>query len=110
MKYGQQYQKAGMPALTGKYNDRMIRLMIFLWIVATGLSALLLFYFELVYSLVGLVIITLASLLIIGVFLIPLIRRDIIFRPFRYFMRINYYVLVVVVMLVMDRFFVLYLA
>ena len=110
MKYGQQYQKAGMPSLTGKYDDRMIRLMIFLWIVATGLSALLLFYFELVYSLVGLVIITLASLLIIGVFLIPLIRRDIIFRPFRYFMRINYYVLVVVVMLVMDRFFVLYLA
>ncbi len=103
MKYGPQYEKAGMPALTGLYNEWIIRVMIFLWVLATGIAALLLYYFKLVYSFTGMLIITLASLWLIGIFFIPLLKRRMPFNPFHYFMQINYYVLLVVVTLIADH-------
>ena len=103
MKYGDQYEMAGMPALTGRYSDKMIRLMIFLWVIATSFSALLLYFYQLVYSITGLLTILLASIWIIIVFFLPIIRSKISFNPFRYFMRINYYVLLVIIILLFDH-------
>ncbi len=73
-----------------------------------GIAALLLYYFKLVYSYMGMLIITLASIWLIGIFFIPLLRRRIPFNPFHYFMRINYYVLLIVVILIADHLFVEY--
>lgn len=109
MKYGDQYESAGLPVLTGRYNNKMIRMIIFLWIVATGFAALLLYYFELVYSLSGLLIVLTASIWIIITFLLSLIRKQSIFNPFRYFMRVNYYVLLVILILLLDRQLVIYI-
>ena len=103
MKYGEQYKKAGIPSLTESYSEQTIRLMIFLWIVTTALSALLLFYFGLLRSLSGLVVVLAASLWLVVVFFIPLIRKKKEFLPFSYFMRINYYVLFIIVILNIDH-------
>lgn len=103
MKYGTQYEKAGMPTLTNLYSQKLIMMIVFLWVIATGFSALLLYYFRLVHSFTGLIIVSLASLWIITVFFVPLVKRSITINPFRYFMRINYYVLLVILILIFDH-------
>ncbi len=108
LKYGPQYEKAGMPSLTGRYSDRLIQMMILLWVLTTGFSALLLYYFQVVYSFAGMIMILIASLWIMIEFLMPLIKKTDIFNPFRFFMRINYYVLLVVIILVFDHLLVEY--
>jgi protoheme IX farnesyltransferase len=109
MKYGKQYEKAGLPALTGKYNLYLIRIMIFLWIVTTGSAALFLFYFGVIVSYVAVAGIMAASVWLIVVFMIPLIKPKSEFMPFKYFMRINYYVLFIIIILNLDRVFFHYL-
>jgi protoheme IX farnesyltransferase len=105
VKYGPQYEKAGLPALTSYYNSFLLRLMIFLWIVTTSFSAMLLYYFHVVRSVLAGISIAITSLGLIVVFLFPLIRRADEFLPFRYFMRINYYVLIIILILNLDHVF-----
>ncbi len=109
IKYGPQYEKAGLPVLTSYYNSFLLRMMIFLWIVTTSFSALLLYYFHVVRSTVAGISIAIASLGLIVVFLFPLIRKEDEFLPFRYFMRINYYVLIIILILNLDHLFLRYL-
>lgn len=108
LKYGPQYEKAGFPALTSYYNSFLLRMMIFLWIVTTSFSALLLYYFHVVRSVVSGICIAIASLILIAVFLIPVIKKSVDFMPFKYFMRINYYVLVIIIILNIDHLFLKY--
>jgi heme o synthase len=103
MKYGKQYEKAGIPALTGKYSLFLIRLLIFLWIVTTGTASLFLFYFGVIRSFIVITGIITASIWLIIVFARPLLRPQTEFMPFRYFMRINYYVLFVIILLNLDH-------
>lgn len=109
VKYGSQYEKAGLPALTSYYNTFLLRMMIFLWIVTTSFSALLLYNFHVVRSTVAGIAIAIASLGLIVVFLIPLVSRKKEFIPFRYFMRINYYVLIIIIILNFDHLLVRHL-
>lgn len=109
VKYGQQYEKAGLPALTSYYNSFFLKMMIFLWIVTTSFSALLLYYFHVVRSVTAGISIAIASLGLIIVFLLPLIQRDKEFPPFKYFMRINYYVLIIIIILNLDHIFLGYI-
>ncbi len=104
MKYGPQYEKAGMPALTARYSNFVIRMMIFLWIVTTSLSALLLSYFNVIRSSLVLLAILFASIWLMIVFFIPVFNSEKEFKPFRYFMRINYYVLFMIILLNLDPF------
>jgi heme o synthase len=99
MKYGEQYEKAGLPALTGRYSDQMIRLIIFLWVLATSISSLFLIYFNLIRSGIAITLLLIAAIALIVVFIWPLLKAGSEFKPFRYFMRINYYVLLVILLL-----------
>jgi protoheme IX farnesyltransferase len=103
LKYGPQYEKAGMPALTSQHNPRVIRLMIFLWIVTTSFAALLLAYFEVIRSTLVIFGIMLASVWLLVVFLLPVIQPQRLYNPFRYFMRINYFVLFIIIVLNFDH-------
>lgn len=109
VKYGPQYKEAGLPALTSYYNSFLLRMMIFLWVVTTSFSAMLLYFFHVVRSAVSGILIAIASLGLIVVFFIPLIKKDIDFLPFKYFMKINYYVLTIIVILILDHLFLKYL-
>lgn len=105
LKYGPQYEAAGMPALTSRHENRTIRLIIFLWIVTTAFSALLFNYFDVTHSFITTLAIGIASLWLIYIFLKPVIKPKSDLLPFAYFMKINYYVLFVIVMLNLDHVF-----
>jgi protoheme IX farnesyltransferase len=104
LKYGKQYQAAGFPALTNSMQEKSIRFLIFIWVLTTAIAALSLFYFRVVVAFQSMVLLTVSSIWLIVVFLIPLLKPEREFKPFRYFMRINYYVLFVILVLNFDHF------
>ena len=103
LKYGKQYENAGFPSLTAVYSEKIIRIIIFLWIIVTSAAAVFLPYFGLFSSIYT------NMALIIGIiwldisFLLPIVRSNMIFRPFRYFMKINYFVLFIMILLTLDN-------
>lgn len=102
LKYGKQYEAAGFPSLTRNYSMLQIKRIIFSWTLATVLSALLLPMTGIISS-----VIAFSGLIISGIWLIvvfiKLLRADKELSPGKYFMRINYYVLSIIVMLAIDH-------
>ena len=101
-KYGHEYEKAGLPSLTSRYTINQIRKIVFIWIVLTVLAAM-----GLSLTLQNSTWLSTALILVISVGLIivffPLARKyQESFRPEKYFMRINYYVLAVVLVLLAN--------
>jgi heme o synthase len=101
-KYGHEYEEAGLSSLTKSYSPHQMKRIIFIWTVLTALAAT-------AFSLSRLHGSWLGSLLIIALSLGLIYRFTSLLRgngePFltdKYFMRINYYVLAVTVVLVAD--------
>jgi protoheme IX farnesyltransferase len=65
LKYGEEYEKAGMPSLTSIMSRSQINRLTFTWVVTSVIAALFLCYFEIIHN--GLII---GILLIASVFLI----------------------------------------
>ncbi len=105
MIYGKEYEKAGLPSLTQLYSSAQIKWLIFIWILVTVLVCMLLPLFGLTSSLFTLIGLILASIWVISVFSRLILFRSAPFSPGKYFMKINYYVLTVVIFLVLDHWF-----
>ena len=104
LKYGEQYTKAGYPSITSIYSSRQIKNITFVWILATAISALMLPVFNVVESWMVMCGLLLSSAWLIGQFSRLLSVKDLPFSPIRYFMKINYFVLAVIIFLSLDRF------
>jgi protoheme IX farnesyltransferase len=104
LKYGEEYTRAGFPSITNLYSAHQIKRITFIWIVATAVSALMLPAFDVVESWVVVIGLLLSSLWLVGQFSLLIIKRDGVFSPIRYFMKINYFVLAVIIFLSLDRF------
>lgn len=102
LKYGKQYEAAGFPSLTQKYSMGQIKRIIFSWTLATVLAALLLPMTGLISSLVAFLGFIISGIWLVVVF-IKLLRADKELSPGKYFMRINYYVLSIIVFLAIDN-------
>jgi heme o synthase len=103
-KYAYDYQSAGFPSLLSKYSTRQIWKFIFLWIVATAVIAILLPLTGVTFSVITAFGIVVFSLWVVVVFTRPLKKaNDQI--PGKYFMKINYFVLAVVLLQIFDIFF-----
>jgi heme o synthase len=103
LKYGDEYVKAGYPSITQLYDEKQIRYITFIWIFATAVSALMIPFFGVIHSSV------ITLLILVAVFWLVLVFSGIlsskkIFNPFFYFMRINYFVLVMIIALSVDSF------
>jgi len=102
LKYGKEYEKAGYPSLTSIYSEKQIKYTTFIWTMATGVTALMLPVFGIVNSL-GF---SIATLLASGWLMVQFIRllreNDETFKPGVYFMRINYFVLMMIIFLSVD--------
>jgi protoheme IX farnesyltransferase len=102
LKYGKEYEKAGYPSLTSIYSEKQIKYTTFIWTMATGVTALMLPVFGIVNSL-GF---SIATLLASGWLMIQFIRllrqNDETFKPGIYFMKINYFVLFMIIFLSVD--------
>lgn len=105
LKYGDEYVKAGYPSITQRYDERNIRYLTFLWTFATAISALMIPMFGLTSSIFVTLMILVASSWLVFVFIKLLkVRQSAPFNPFYYFMRINYFVLVVTIAISLDPF------
>jgi heme o synthase len=104
LRFGEEYVKAGFPSITQRYTPVQIKRITFIWILATAVSALMLPVFDVVESWVVMGGLLLSSIWLIGQFAGMLTARDLPFNPIRYFMKINYFVLAVIIFLSLDRF------
>ncbi len=104
MKYGEQYRKAGIPTLKEKYSEPKMKKLIFFWVISSAISAFLLVIVGVPGSLIGKIILLLSSVGIILIFMKPILHPTDTFKPIRYFLRINYYALVVIIVLNLDVF------
>ena len=104
LKYGEEYTQAGFPSITKLYSSRQIKHITFIWILATAVSTLMLPAFDVVGSWVVMAGLLISSIWLVGQFTRLLSVRDLAFSPIRYFMKINYFVLAVIIFLSLDRF------
>jgi protoheme IX farnesyltransferase len=102
MKYGKQYEAAGFPSLTQNYSITQIKRIIFSWTLATVLAAFLLPMTGLISSVIAFAALIISGIWLISVF-VKLLRSDYELSPGKYFMRINYYVLSIIVILAIDH-------
>jgi protoheme IX farnesyltransferase len=104
LKYGEEYTMAGFPSITSVYSSRQIKHITFVWILATAVSALMLPAFNVVESWIVMAGLLISSIWLVQQFTRLLSVKDLPFSPIRYFMKINYFVLAVIIFLSLDRF------
>ena len=104
LKYGEEYTAAGFPSITRVCTSQQIKRITFIWIVATAVSALMLPAFNVVESWLVIIGLLMSSAWLVGQFSKLLAVSDIAFSPIKYFMKINYFVLAVIIFLSLDRF------
>jgi protoheme IX farnesyltransferase len=102
LKYGNEYVEAGYPSITQLYDEAQIRHITFLWTFATAVTALMIPLFGLIHTTTITLIILASVFWLIAIFSGLLRKQKTTFNPFYYFMRINYFVLVMIISLSVD--------
>ncbi|PKP30635.1 MAG: hypothetical protein CVT99_12455 [Bacteroidetes bacterium HGW-Bacteroidetes-16] len=105
LNYGKEYENAGYPSITAKISKQQIKNATFVWTAATAIAALMLPVYGLVTTLFFKMIIIIAAVWLVAVFAPLLQKGKKEFNPFYYFMRINYFVLVMIISLSIDPLF-----
>ncbi|MBN2746607.1 MAG: protoheme IX farnesyltransferase [Bacteroidales bacterium] len=104
LKYGQDYEAAGYPSLHRFYSENHIKRVTFLWTVSTAIAALMLPVFNVVDSSTASYAILILSFWLIFAFLKLLKLNSPSFKPMSYFMKINIYVLFIIIIITVDGF------
>lgn len=104
LKYGREYEHAGLPSVTRFYTDSQIRRMTFIWTAGTIVTALMIPLFGLVTSWIPLVLLLIACLWLFFAFVGLLRPSGPVLNPGVYFLKINLFAVLVMVSLIMDRF------
>ncbi len=102
LKYGEEYDKAGFPSITSKISKQQVKNSTFLWTVATAVSALMVAMSGLISLVIFKIMILAASIWLIVVFSKLIRNQTGEFNPFYYFMRINYFVLIMILVLSIE--------
>jgi protoheme IX farnesyltransferase len=103
MKYGKEYESAGFPSLSGTMSQAQMGRMIFLWVSGTAMITVAFSFVGPVDSSISKAGLWIASAWLILTFT-PILKQSLAgFRPGRYFMKINYFVLLVVVFMCLDK-------
>jgi protoheme IX farnesyltransferase len=109
MKYGKEYESAGFPSLSSTMSQVQIGRMIFLWVIGTAVITVAFTLLGPMDSKISKAGLWIASAWLIVAF-IPILGNSLTnFKPGRYFMRINYFVLLVVVFMCLDKLLLTYL-
>lgn len=102
LKFGKEYEKAGFPSITSIYSDKQIKSTTFIWTMATAVTALMLPVFGIMDTVVMSIGLLMATLWLIYKFSGLLRRTEEKFNPRYYFIKINYFVLFVLIFLSID--------
>lgn len=105
LKYGREYEAAGYPSITAMIGKQQIKIATFMWTAATAITALMVAVSGLITLLFFKVCILIAAVWLIVVFSKLLWDKKDSFNPFHYFMRINYFVLVMIVVMSIEPLF-----
>ncbi len=105
LKYGKEYEDAGYPTITSMISKQQIKNATFMWTAATAVTALMIPVSGLMSTVFFKITIVLASVWLIVVFAQLLSSKKEDFNPFYYFMRINYFVLIMIIALSIDPLF-----
>jgi protoheme IX farnesyltransferase len=100
IKYGNQYEAAGLPSITSRMSLSRIRKLVFFWVVLSALAAVAVAFSRLPGSVISLVAILMAGLTLVLIFIPIFSEKSEHFNAIRYFMKINYFVLFVILMLI----------
>lgn len=103
LKYGKEYEAAGLPSLTSIYTEKQIRNITFIWTLSTAIASLMIATFGVLGSTITKVLLLISAAWLVYTFA-GLLKPSMEFRPFRYFMKINYFVLVILVLLTIDAY------
>jgi len=104
LKYGKEYEKAGYPSITSIYTEDQIKNVTFIWVMATVISAMMIPLFYVSQSWVILSGFLISGTWVMVIFSRLMLKRNEPFRPMYYFMRINYFVLAIIVLLSLQPF------
>lgn len=102
LKYGKEYETAGYPSITSMISKDQIKKATFMWTAATAVTALMIPASGLVSTLFFKICILFASVWLVFIFSKLLRKSTVEFNPFYYFMRINYFVLIIIISLSID--------
>lgn len=102
MKYGPQYEVAGFPVITKVYSRKLIYAFTFIWVLATAIIAFMLPFFGVLNSYISAFGILISSVWLVYQFSRLYTNYDKEFNPKRYFMRLNFYILFIVILMVTD--------
>ncbi len=105
LKYGDEYDTAGFPTINGVLSNKQIRRVTFVWIVATSLNIVLLVLVGLFQTLFFKALVLLAAAWLVVIFAKLLKRSEADFSPFRYFLRLNYFILIIILSMIIDPLF-----
>jgi protoheme IX farnesyltransferase len=103
MKYGKEYESAGFPTLSGRMSETQMGSMIYIWVTGTAGITILFTFLGPLDSLISKAGLWASSAWLLLVFT-PILGKSLSdFKPGRYFMRINYFVLMVVLFMCLDK-------
>jgi heme o synthase len=102
LKYGDEYQSAGFPTINNILTPVQIRRVTFVWVVAASLDAVMLVVTGILGTLFFKVLVVLASIWLVAIFSKLLGKTDTEFKPFKYFMRLNYVLLIIIISMIID--------
>jgi len=102
LKYGKEYEVAGFPSITSVMTPVQIKRAIFIWTVSTAIIGALIVLSGLVITTFFKIMVFAAAVWLIALFSRLLRKAYLDFNPFRYFMSINYFVLVLIIAMIVD--------
>ncbi len=103
LKYGEEYQEAGLPSLTGIMNRKQINRLTFTWVVTSVTAALFLCYFEIIRTGFLSAILLAASLYVVWQFSRLIRATGETGNYSRYSMLLYSYFFLMMVLLISDR-------
>ena len=103
LKYGEEYEKAGIPSLTKIMSSGQISRLTFIWVVTSAIAALFLCYFQIIQTKIIIVILLTASVFLIWQFSGLLKIQGNKDNCRKYTVLLDSYYLLVMILLVSDR-------
>lgn len=103
LKYGEEYEQAGLPCLTSILNSQQISRLVFIWITLSGIASVFLYLFGIIHTEL------VASMIIVSTIILIVVSAGLL-RPGRwcyglgrYSLMLNIYFLLLIIFLVADR-------
>lgn len=103
LKYGNEYENAGLPSLTRIFNTQQMKKLTFIWFVATTVTALMIPFYGIIQNWVMMMLLAVASIATLIMVFRALMINDRLRNAGKAFLQINLYFLSVMIFIWMDQ-------